>query len=71
MVAVPPATPLIIPELPATVAIVASLVVHDPPDVALLNVVVFPWHTPEAPSIGVGVFTLTVIVAVQPPPNVV
>jgi len=53
------------------VAIEASLVVHVPPAVVLLSVVTLPWHTVAVPVMGEGMFTLTVVVAVQPPPKVV
>ena len=71
MVSTPPATPETVPEPPPTVAIEASLVVHVPPAVVLLSVVTLPWHTVAVPVMGEGMFTLTVVVAVQPPPKVV
>lgn len=69
MVAVPPATPVTTPpEL--TDAVPAALLVHVPPGVALVSVVVAPWHTLTgvAGPIAAGAeFTVTIRVDVHPP----
>ena len=60
MVALPAATPVTTPLL-LTVALVASLVDHVPPLVALLNVIEAPAQTTDDPVIAVTVgFGLTV-----------
>jgi hypothetical protein len=72
---VPAATPLTTPVLP-TVAMPVALLLHVPPVVALLSVVVLPAVTVAVPVIvpadGKG-FTVTVVVAlaVHPDPGVV
>ena len=47
----PAVTPVTIPLAEPTVAIAGFADVHTPPLVALLSVVVLPWHTTEAPVI--------------------
>jgi hypothetical protein len=62
---VPAATPVTTPDEEPTVATVRSLLLHTPPEVALLNVVVAATHTVEAPVIAATVgklFTVTVFV---------
>ena len=54
MTAVPAATPVITPVLPA-VTIPVLLLLHTPPAVASLNVVLIPAHTLAAPEILEGV----------------
>jgi hypothetical protein len=61
IVAVPPAvpTPSTTPVAGSTLAIVLSLLLHVPPGVISLNVVVDPTHTPVVPVIGDNGFTVT------------
>ena len=68
MLTVPVATPVTIPELLPTVAIVPSLVVHVPrPPVRLARVVVLPVHTEVTPDIEPGAaFTPKVATALHP-----
>ena len=68
MVAVPAATPVTIPVTEPTVALAVLLLVHVPPVVTSVNVVVVPVHTFSVPVIGltdVGV-TVTTVVTSQP-----
>lgn len=59
-------TPVTIPVLAPTVAILILELVHVPPGVLLLNVVVWPTHTVNTPVIGEAALTVTALVAVQP-----
>ena len=70
MVVVPPETPVTTPVEAVTVATELLLVVHVPPVVALLNVMLLPWHTEAGPVMGVSRVTVSVVVAVQPAPVV-
>ena len=47
----PAATPVTMPLTDPTLAIAVFADVHTPPPIALLNVVVLPWHTVDAPVI--------------------
>ena len=62
----PEDTPVTIPVLP-TVAIVVLLLLHTPPGVASLSVVVYPGVTDEIPVMDAGVagkpLTVTTVVA--------
>ena len=70
MVEVPDAIPLTTPVPGATVATVVVLLLHVPPP-ASLNVVVEPRHTDAVPVIDEGNgLTVTIVVAIQPVPNV-
>ena len=63
MIDVPGLTPVTTPEADPTVAIVVVPLVHVPPLVALLKVVVLPTHIVMTPVIGVGdgnIFTVNV-----------
>jgi hypothetical protein len=62
-VAVPVATPVTTPVVETTDAIEPSALLHVPPLVAHVRVVVKPWHTDAVPPIDAGV-KLTVNVAV-------
>jgi len=53
MVAVPPLTPVTTPE-PLTVATDSLLLLHVPPPVALLSVVVASGHTVNVPAMAAG-----------------
>ena len=69
MFATPPAdaTPVTLPELVPTVAIVVLSLVQVPPAVASVNIVDNPKHTFVIPVIAEGKgYTLTVVVALQP-----
>ena len=67
IVAVPADIPLTIPAPARTVATEGLLLVHMPPDVVWLNVVVDPVHADVAPVIADGVaLTVSVIVRTQP-----
>ena len=64
MVTVPAVTPVTTPEPDPTVAMVISLLLHTPPEVASLNVVVRPGHTLVVPVIdGNALITDTVDIA--------
>ena len=57
--------PVIIPVLASTDATSVLLLLHEPPEVVLLNVVVTPVHTVADPEIEDGsAFTVIVVVAV-------
>jgi hypothetical protein len=64
--AVPPDTPVISPVVTFAIATVVLLLLHVPPNIALLSVIVVPWHTVVVPVIGATGFTVTVVVAIQP-----
>lgn len=66
MVAVPAATPVIIPVEAPIVAIAVLLLLHVPPPAAV-NGLVAPTHTPVAPLIVDPAITLIVLVAMQLP----
>jgi len=69
MVAVPAAPPEIKPVAP-TVAIPVALLLHVPPLMASVNVVVAPAHTAVTPvMINGDELTATILVTVQPEPN--
>lgn len=60
--ATPPETPVTRPTLVPTVAMAAALLLHEPPGVASVRVVVAPAHRWVAPAIGATVGTaLTVL----------
>jgi len=74
IVAVPGAgvadTPVTMPVPIPMLAIVGSLLVHVPPAVGCVNVVVRPSHTDVAPTIGAGAaVTVATTVLVQPALN--
>ena len=61
---VPPVTPVTTPVVEPIVAIVVVPLVHVPPVVASVNVVVSPWQTLAVPDIPAGLaFTVTTWVA--------
>jgi hypothetical protein len=67
MVAAPTVSPVTMPVNKLTVATVVLLLLHVPPAVASLNIVVSPKHTFVLPVIGAGNgFTVTVVVMKQP-----
>ena len=71
MVALPGATPVINPVSEPAVATAVLLLLQRPPPAPLVNVVVWPTQVCSMPPIAVGaVFTVTIVVAVQPVPNV-
>ena len=62
----PEATPLTVPPVP-TVATEVLLLVHEPPDVASVRLVVPPAHTAVVPVIDDGAaLTVTVTETLQP-----
>ena len=65
MVAVPAATPDTMPVLASTVAIEASLLLHAPPAVALLKVLLLPTQALVVPvialTLGVALMVTTVV----------
>ena len=72
MVAVPPDTPLTTPVVEPIEATPEPLLLHVPPPVISLNVVVLPVHTDVVPEIPLGAaFTVTVVVAEQPVDDIV
>ena len=67
IVTTPGATPVTVPLLLPTVAIVPSLVVHVPPGVASVSVRVEPTQTLKVPPIAAGsALTVTTVEALQP-----
>ncbi len=52
MVAVPAAIPVTMPVPDPTVAILVLLLLHEPPEVVLVNVVVAPAQTVKVPAIS-------------------
>lgn len=67
MVAVPAVTPVTMPVVELMVAIIGLLLLHIPPPVVVVSVVVCVWHTADAPVIVPGpLFTVIIFVAVQP-----
>ena len=67
MVAVPPATPVTIPDKTPTVAMAVRLLLQVPPVEASFNVTVDPAHITVVPVTANGTaFTVTVLVAEQP-----
>ena len=74
IVAVPAATPVTAPVIEFTVATAAFDVVHTPPDVVLVKIVLEPIHAFVVPAIAASVgnaFTLTVACALEVHPFVV
>jgi len=67
MVTTPEVTPVTVPDVAPIVATPVLLLVHVPPEVASVNVVVRPTHTFVVPPIAAG-FGLTVklVTAIQP-----
>lgn len=55
IVAVPAATPDTMPDAEPTEAVVASLLLHVPPVVASVSVMVLPMQTKVKPDMGAGV----------------
>ena len=69
--AVPAPEPAVTTPPASTLATVASLLLHVPPDVVLLSVLVVVIHALNVPVIGAGdAFTVTVTVAKHPAGNV-
>ena len=67
MTVVPGVIPLTIPVAGPMVAIAGLLLLHVPPGVASVNIVVPPVQAPDNPIIGVAVLlTVIVVVAAQP-----
>lgn len=71
MFVVPAVNPVTTPDAEPIVATLVLLLVHRPPIVPLLNVVVDPSHTVVLPEIATGVwFTVILIVAAHPDASV-
>ena len=69
MLASPALTPDTTPVVRFTLALSAASLLHVPPDVALLSVVVCPTHTTAVPVLApMPEFTVTVAVLAQPVP---
>ena len=66
MVAAPVAIPVTTPLPDPTAAIVGLLLIHTPPLMLLVSVVVAPEHILVAPLIGADAFTVITAVAAQP-----
>ena len=66
MVTVPPFNPVTTPVPVPIDAIAGLLLLHAPPGVELLNVVLLPWQTAGAPAIGEGIPTDIAVVDRQP-----
>jgi len=67
IVAEPVATPVTAPVTEVTEAVVGRLLLHVPPGVASVSIIVWPWHTVGLPMIVAGKgFTVTVIELLQP-----
>ena len=73
MILVPAETPVTTPVVGLTVATASVALVHVPPEVVLLNVVVFPTQTVFVPDTvcATGALTVTVLEAVLTHPPVV
>jgi len=68
MVEVPDVTPLTTPVVEPMVATEVLVLLHVPPDVPSVNVVVLPAQTEVVPEIVAGTaFTVTTAIARQPP----
>jgi hypothetical protein len=63
---VPGITPVVTPDVMPTVAMLVALLLHVPPAVVLLNVVVLPAHTVVVPTIEEGKLMVMVVVVAQP-----
>ena len=71
MVAVPADTPVTTPVVMPTVAVERELLVHVPPAIISVSVIVEPTQTSLLPIMAGGnAYTVTVTVAAQPVPNV-
>jgi hypothetical protein len=67
MAAVPMLIPSTLPVVPS-ILILLLVVLHAPPLVPFVSMMVAPWHTEEGPPIAVGaVLTVTVSFVEQPP----
>lgn len=67
MVVVPAVTPVTIPVSDPMVATDGEPLVHVPPGVALVSVIVFPWHTLVGPAMATGgARTVKVTEPIQP-----
>lgn len=67
MVAVPAPVPVTIPDIKPAVATAVLLLVHDPPVIVFVNVVVAPAHMFLVPLIAVGPgLTVTTVVILHP-----
>lgn len=71
MVGVPVPTPVTIPELVPAVACEVLLLLHVPPEVPSLNVIVAPMHTADAPVIAAGDGLTVIVAALTQPVEVV
>ncbi len=68
-VVLPVVTPVTIPVVPDEIIVATDVVplVHEPPGVMSVNMVVLPWHTLSVPEIGaVAALTVKTAVLVQP-----
>lgn len=69
MVGTPAAMPVITPVLASTVPRAVLLLLHEPPEIVLVNVVCEPAQTEVAPAITSGSgLTVTSVMALQPGP---
>jgi hypothetical protein len=66
MVVVPPVSPLTKPVVETILATEGLELLHTPPGVELLSVVVLPWQAEGTPVMGEGIFTVTVVEFTQP-----
>jgi hypothetical protein len=70
MIDVPAPIPVTMPDAEPMVATPVLLLVHVPPPVVLLSVVIVPAQIPVAPVIAAApVLMVTMVVAVQPVPK--
>ena len=67
MVAVPADIPETIPVAAPALATAGLILLHEPPAIALLNVVELPAHIEAVPVTGATALMVTVVVALQPP----
>ncbi len=71
MVVVPAATPVAVPDVEPIVAIPVLELLHTPPEVASVSVVVLPTVTLSVPDIAAGFgLTVMVVATLQPVDNV-
>lgn len=58
--------PVTVPVAAPIVATAGTVLVHIPPGVGLVSVVVYPWHTDRLPDMEESKLMVTVMLAVQP-----
>jgi len=67
IVPVPAARPVTTPVAEPTLTVVGEPLLHEPPEIALLNAEVLPTQIVKMPVIGASADTVTIFVAVELP----